>query len=142
MRVEMKRMGGEMVPIWNGSLEDLLQGCGHMESWQSDCYSHSKPRGQTLGCLLQSFRESANYSSARPAYLSYIKEQCLPTAIPEPRRRFREWQQFRRTRQVTMRVHIRRCRLHINRFELPMRSVDNGSRHWIDLGESSQCNAC
>ena len=139
MRVDMKRMGGEMVPIWNGSLEDwedytVRAGiyCRGVDTWKV---------GSRIANLIQSLEGKAwdairNLSENEritlqqdlTTFLSFLKEQCLPTAIPELGRRFREWQKFRRTRKETMRVYIRRYRLHMNRLELSMRTVDNGSK--------------
>ena len=122
LRAEMKRMGGEMVPIWNGSLEDwedytVRAGiyCRGAEGWKV---------GSRIANLIQSLEGKAwdairNLSENErislqhnlPAFLNFLKEQCLPTAIPELGRRFKEWQKFRRLRKETMRVYIKRYRL-------------------------------
>ena len=139
LRAEMKRMGGEMVPIWNGSLEDwedytVRAGiyCRGVEGWKV---------GSRIANLIQSLEgkawdairnlsenERISLQQNLPAFLNFLKEQCLPTAIPELGRRFKEWQKFRRLRKETMRVYIKRYRLQMNRLEMSMRTVDNGSK--------------
>ena len=128
-----------MVPIWNGGLEEwedytVRAGiyCRGAESWKT---------GSRIANLIQSLEGKAwdairNLSEVErvalqkdlQTFLSFLKEQCLPTAIPELGRRFREWQKFRRLRKETMRVYIRRYRLQLTRLETSMRIVDNGSK--------------
>ena len=139
MRVDMKRVGRDMVPIWNGNLEDwedytVRSGiyCRGVEAWKV---------GSRIANLIQSLEgkawdairnlsenERAHLQHDMPTFLNFLKEQCLPTAIPKLGHRFREWQKFRRLRKETMRVYIRRYRLHMNRLELSMRTVDTGSK--------------
>ena len=139
LRAEMKKMGREMVPSWSGNVEEwedytVRAGiyCRGTDSWKVGSRIANLIQcleGKAWDAIINlSENERISLQQDLPAFLSFLKEQCLPTALPELGRRFREWQKFRRTRKETMRVYIKRYRLHMNRLETSMRIVDNGSK--------------
>ena len=124
----MKKVGGELVPIWDGSPEEwedyqVRSGiyCRGIDKWKI---------GQRISTLIQSLtgkawdsimnlseKERENLQVDLESFHTYLKSSCLPTAIPELGRRFREWLKFRRFRKETMRTYIRRYRLQLNKLE-------------------------
>ena len=126
-----------MVPTWDGNVEEwetytVRAGiyCRGVEAWKV---------GTRIANLIQNLTDKAweavfnlseaereNLQSNLQNYLAFLKQQCLPTAIPELGRRFREWQKFRRLRKESMRIYVRRYRLQLNRLETSMRQVDDG----------------
>ena len=134
----MKKMGGELGPVGDGSPEDW-------EDYQvrSGIYCRGTDKwkiGQRISNLIQSLtgkawdsimnlseNERENLQVDLTSFHTYLNSSCLPTAIPELGRRFREWLKFRRFRTETMRTYIRRYHLNLNKLEGSMRIVDNGS---------------
>ena len=134
----MKKVGGELVPSWDGSPEEW-------EDYQvrSGIYCRGTDRwkiGQRISNLIQSLtgkawdsimnlseKERENLQVDLESFHTYLKSSCLPTAIPELGRRFREWLKFRRVRKETMRTFIRRYHLQLNKLEGSMRLVDQRS---------------
>ena len=124
-----------MVPVWDGSPEDwedyqIRSGiyCRGVDKWKV---------GQRISNLIQSLTgkawdsitnlsepERENLQQDLPSFHAYLQQACLPTAIPELGRRFREWLKFKRFRKETMRTYIRRYRLGLNKLETSMRVVD------------------
>ena len=111
----MRKMGSEMIPVWSGALEEweeyvVRSGiyCRGAEGWRVTT---------RIANLIQSLEgkawdairnlsepERVHLQSSLATFHAFLKEQCLPTAIPELGRRFKEWQKFRRLRKETMRV--------------------------------------
>jgi len=58
-------------------------------------------------------------------YLDFIKDNCLPTALPELGRRFREWLKIRRSKGETMRVYYKRYVQHLGKMEQCMQLVQD-----------------
>ena len=132
----MMKLGGDWVPFWAGDLE----------SWEtyrirSGIYCRGGDPNklpQRINNLIQVLQGTAwdaieNLSEPEREKLQvnletfhkFLKEQCLPTAIPELGRRFREYMKFRRSRKEPMQIYVKRCRLQLQKLEVRMRAIDS-----------------
>ena len=134
----MLKLGGDWVPTWSGDLDDW-----EMYKIRAGIYVRGADQwkqGQRISNLVQvlegkaweaienlSDNERDKIQESLVPFLAFLKEQCLPTAIPELGRRFREYFRFRRIRKESMRIYVKRYRLQLVKLENSMRAVDDGT---------------
>ena len=136
MRVDMKRMGGEMVPIWNGGLEDWQDYtdragvyCRGVDTWKvgsriANLIQCLEGKAWDAICNLSENGEYLFSKTYLPTYPSLKDNACLQLSQNSGG----DSGNGRNSKQETMRVHIRRCRLRMSSLELSMRTLDNGSQ--------------
>ena len=66
-------------------------------------------------------------------FLDFLKENCLPTALPELGRRFREWLKFKRVKKETMRVYFKRYSQQLGKMEQCMDLVQDADANFKKL---------
>ena len=66
-------------------------------------------------------------------FLDFLKENCLPTALLELGRRFREWLKFKRVKKETMRVYFKRYSHQLGKMEQCMDLVQDADVNFRKL---------
>ena len=134
--VELKKVGGELVPSWNGKPERFEEYKVRAGIYVKTAEPWKAP--QRLGNLIQALEEDAwrvvmtlaekdreQLMLTFDGFIKFLKDHCQETAVPELGRRLREWQKFRRTKGESMRVFCRRYRTQLGKLESSMRLVEN-----------------
>ena len=135
---DLKKVGGDYIPVWDGTLEnweDYVVRCGvytrGCEPWKvhtrvANLIQHLDETGKVWQMIRNlSEQERIALQSNIQTYLDFIKDNCLPTALPELGRRFREWLKFRRSKGETMRVYYKRFVQHLGKMEQCMQLVQD-----------------
>jgi hypothetical protein len=134
----MLKLGGDWVPTWSGDLDDwetykiragiCVRGADQWKQSQRISNLVQVLEGKAWEAIENlSDNERDKIQESLVPFLAFLKEQCLPTAIPELGRRFREYLRFRRVRKESMRIYVKRYRLQLVKLENSMRAVDDGT---------------
>ena len=143
-KVELKKVGGELVPSWDGTAEKFEEYQVRAQIYVNGGENWKQPQrisnlvqalqGTAWGVILNlSESERENLQKTFRSFIEFLKLSCTETAVPQLGRRFREWQKFRRLKGESMRVYCRRYRTQLGKLEASMRQVDNSGQKLQEL---------
>ena len=142
----LKKAGSDFIPVWDGSLEEwenYVVRCGifvrgvepHKVSNRiANLIQHLEPTGEPWKMIMNlSEEERVALQVNLKTFLDFLKENCLPTALPELGRRFREWLKFKRVKKETMRVYFKRYSQQLGKMEQCMDLVQDADANFKKL---------